>query len=354
MKKRLFVLVIILFFSIVSINFVFAAGGDEAINFIYPSNVVVGEEFNVSLVLFNFSEDVYDVKVDIKNESNYIVARFWDDSWKENSWIKNPSPIDTSQKNNETFRLNITENYEGINNITVKIKRSSVTSSDFEFTYLINISLGSSREEESNDSSPNDSSNSSASISYEIDWDKEDIVNGKEFKIKVKFFNLEDRNYDVKLWIENDSNDIMSERYDKENSEWSSGIYYIKNLSKGPGNKTYRIKIRIDENYQKFSGKADLFFRIRDMKKIEGEIVVLEKEKIIENNTASNNESEEISVTGNVIRLGKIEVVESESIKTKNYIVYESKTKKIKEYSVYGFALLCVVLCVLVIWGKME
>ena len=45
---------------------------------------------------------------------------------------------------------------------------------------------------------------------------------------------------------------------------------------------------------------------------------------------------------------------ETENIKSKNYIVYESKTELIKKYAIYGFAFLIVVFCVLIMWKKLE
>ena len=45
---------------------------------------------------------------------------------------------------------------------------------------------------------------------------------------------------------------------------------------------------------------------------------------------------------------------EAEDIKSRNNIVYESKTEIIKKYSVYSFTLLCVIICVLIIWRKLE
>ena len=105
----------------------------EEIDFIYPESVVVGEEFDVSLKLLNFSLDIYDIKIDIKNGSKYIAKIFWDNEWRANRW--NEYVINLSEKDSATFRLNITENYQGISNITVKIRDSVGSSNDFEYSY---------------------------------------------------------------------------------------------------------------------------------------------------------------------------------------------------------------------------
>ncbi len=359
MKKRVFIIILVLF--LFNINLIYA----EEINFIYPQNIIIGREFNASLILLNFSQDIYDVKFEILNGTNNIAERFWNNAWKSVFyWITDA--INLSQKNNETFRLNITENYYGLNNISVKIRNS--LNKEFKFFYLLNISNFNYSNSPQNISNQNNNSQNSSDIYqnkgiyYNLSWNEEDIITNKEFKIKTEVFNLEDGEYDVKLWIETDK--IISERYDEKNNEWKSGIYYINNFFVGPGNKSEKIKIRIEENIN-FTGEANLFFRIRDESEISYKIKILErsKEKSIENaetnstiNSDVKNErtNNEVVITSNVIKLGKIinnKTEKTDNINT-NYVVYESKIEMIKKYSVYGFAFLCVVLCVLIIWRK--
>ncbi len=45
---------------------------------------------------------------------------------------------------------------------------------------------------------------------------------------------------------------------------------------------------------------------------------------------------------------------QSEDIKTQNNILYQSKNELIKQYSVYGFAILCAVLCILLALNKLT
>jgi len=337
MRKGIIILILLL-----SINFVLA----EDIEFNYPENVIVGEEFEVEITLLNFSEDIYDVKFEIKDGSENIAERFWEDVWKSTFFWMNDA-IDTSEKDNEKFRLNINKDYEGLKDIIVKIRDSSNNVKDF--LYEINISLP--------DDDPPDAP---PGIYYELEWDEEDIENGKQFKINVNIFNLEDEKYDVRLWIEDDGQ-IISERYDKENDEWKSGKFYINEILEGPGNITEKIKIRIDEEYKDFLGEADLFFKIRDESEIKEKIDILEEtevevEEIEEGTDEENtvdNEGEDF-ITAGVIQLGKTYVEETEDIKAENNIVYESSNVGIIQYSVYGFAMLCVVLCVLVTWRKLE
>jgi len=214
----------------------------------------------------------------------------------------------------------------------------------------------------------------SAEESYDFEWDKDDIRNGENFKIKILFYDLEDKEYDVKLWIEDDKN-LMSDRYD---SGWKSGWYYINEIVKGPGNLSERVKLRIDDKYEDFKGEAELHFKIRDGEDIVRDIEVLEKkedvdeivsstskdvEEIIEENIDNEVDGvivqeiiEKPIISAEIIKLGRIneniDVEEAEDIKMQ--VIYESKTEWVKIYSVYGFTLLCVALCVLIIWRKLE
>jgi len=45
---------------------------------------------------------------------------------------------------------------------------------------------------------------------------------------------------------------------------------------------------------------------------------------------------------------------QTEDIKTQNNIFYQSKNELIKKYSVYGFAILCAILCVLLAFNKLN
>ncbi len=357
MKRSLFILFIFLIFPVFS----------EEINLSYPNNVLVGREFNLSVTLINFSLDFYDVKIDIVNKTingtSNIAQRFWNNTWKSTFyWISDA--INLSEKNNEIFRLNITENYYGLNNITVKIRSSRNNIKNF--TYLINISYSEFNSSNYSNFSSNNSSNSSSAsnseIYYRLNFDEE-VNNGEEFYVDIEIFNLDNKEYDVKLWIENNSK-IISERYDENNDEWKSGNYYVNNFFKGAGNKTGKIKIRIDKDYKEFSGESNLFFKIRNGLKINYTIDIIKKENKteIENKNEKKENKDKLKIeevkkpiTASVIRLNSVnnKINSTESIKTDNYTVYESKTEKIKKHSVYGFAILSVILCILISWNKL-
>ncbi len=215
---------------------------------------------------------------------------------------------------------------------------------------------------EDNNCSVQEDENAELPISIEIDWDKDDITNGKEFEIEVKVFNLKDKEYDVKVWIEFEDNDtVISDRYgeDSEGEEiWKSGKYYIYNLFKGPGNKTKDVELRIREKYRDFKGDANLFVKIKGEIEKQENIEILEADEDEEEEEESEEPKETIKtalITGNVIKLGSSsEELETENIKTNDNIIYESKSEKIKKYAVFGFALLCVGLSVLLIFNKIK
>ncbi len=212
---------------------------------------------------------------------------------------------------------------------------------------------GNSCEDNGDDGNGNTGNEEEAEIYLEIDWNDEDIINGQEFEVEIKAFNLRDGSYDLKIWIEFKENDtVISDRYDAEEEEWKSGRYYINDLFRGSGDETEDVKLRIREDYKDFYGRAKIFFKIEGEEENDKYIDILEREE--------EDDEEEVPkvlesiqtapITGSVIKLGASEVsTETEDIKTKDNIVYESKTELIKKYAIYGFALLCVGICVL--WG---
>ena len=197
-----------------------------------------------------------------------------------------------------------------------------------------------------------------APIYLEIDWSDEDIINGQEFEIEVKAFNLKDELYDLKVWIEFKGNDtVISDRYDAEGEEWKSGRYYIEDLFEGPGNETEDIKLRIREDYKDFYGRAKIFFKIENEEENDRYIDILEREEEEDDEEVPKvlEPIQTAPITGSVIKLGTSEVsTETEDIKTKDNIVYESKTELIKKYSIYVFALLCVGICILLGFKRLN
>ncbi len=87
----------------------------------YSSEVSVGKEFSFGIELLNFSEDNYDVKIDILANGERIAQILNDGQWKSTYYYVN----DIIHPNEEEiFSLNIAE-YIGSADITIKIRDSS-------------------------------------------------------------------------------------------------------------------------------------------------------------------------------------------------------------------------------------
>ena len=332
----------------------------ENISINFPANVEIEEEFTINIVLHDFALDIYDIKIEMLNETKNIAKRYWEGEWKStNYWMK--EILNLSNSNEVDLKLKITENYKGINNFTIKIRDSK--GKILEFGNNI-INIAGTINEENEEPENNEEFQENSEIDVELEWDEDDIENENDFDIKIKVFNLENKEYDFRIWIENDEN-IISDRYDDESDNWNSGTYYLDNFFKGPGNKSGEVKMRIREDYKDLTGKAKIFLKIRDEKEFSEDIIVLKK-KVVENNPAKKEpeqikkleviapENENI-ITSEVIRLGsKITNPESEDIKTISAVSYESKADKIKQYSLYAFAFLCVVIGILIAIRKLE
>ena len=223
MKKEILIILVLF----LSLNIVLA----EELNISYPLNVSLGKSFEVNLSLINFTGDSYDVKIDMLNVTSHIIKRYWDNEWKSGNYYMGDA-INLSMDNSGSFKVNITEDYEGNNSLIIKLRDSENNIISFE--YPINVSLvnssslpGNSSEGEGNNESEEDV------IYYNISWRGKDIVNGDRFYVNFNIFNLENKSYDIRLWIENDDERIISDRYDKKNKEWKSGTYYINELANG-------------------------------------------------------------------------------------------------------------------------
>ena len=209
-------------------------------------------------------------------------------------------------------------------------------------------------------------------IYIELSWDDEDIENGKDFKINIDVFNLEDKSYDFKMWIEGEEGDeyediIITDRFGEDSDgddKWKSGTYWIYHLFAGPGDKTKKVELRIREDYEDYYGGAILFFKLEDENEEDEYIDILRKDNSQISSSQSDSQSstdsmrdaviqnmENINSTStNTISLGR----KTEDLKEQNNILYQSKNELIKNYAIYGFALFCVILAGLLAFEKLK
>lgn len=238
MGKKLFLLIAVI--NLILIPLIYS----QEIELDYLKKIKFNEEFEITVNLINFSDDIYDLKFEILDNNKNIAKRFWEDQWKSTHfWIKN-----AFAENEKSFKLKITEDYQGENNFKVKIRNSKKV---WVFEgFKINIYSG---EENEN----------------------RETKNNKDNKKKLENNNILNKN----------------------------------------------------ETIYKTEDKLENKTKVVDRNVIEdkGKVIVL-----------SNKLNEKV-----------------ESIKTQNYVIYESKTEKIKKYSVFGFAILCVALSLLVVWKRM-
>jgi len=212
-----------------------------------------------------------------------------------------------------------------------------------------------------------DNNNNETEIYLDASWEEDAIINGEEFEIEVKAYNLKDETYNLKIWIEFEENEtVISDRYDEENDEWKSGKYYVDEFLDGEGNKSNDIQLRIREAYEDFDGDAVLKVKLEGEDYIfEEDITILEKE----NSTEDEEKEEEIikedketeeqiaspTITGESIRLGgpKSSKIKEESGEEKgDKTIYESSSEKMKKYAIYALNIVLIVIIVLLIKKK--
>ncbi|VVB78256.1 Uncharacterised protein [uncultured archaeon] len=161
--------------------------------------------------------------------------------------------------------------------------------------------------------------------SLQMNWNSEDIINGKNFDITIGAFNLDNKNYDVRAYIYlDDPNKVISDSYN--DYDWVSSNAYVNNFFEGPGNKTGTISIRIKEVYKNLSGNARIGIKIREayssgsIAEINGGITILKPEGGNLNNPIENPVSAtQNSFNGQVI---KISSNNTNTPKSNNWFVY--------------------------------
>ncbi|MCX6748105.1 MAG: hypothetical protein NT076_00715 [Candidatus Pacearchaeota archaeon] len=170
-----------------------------------------------------------------------------------------------------------------------------------------------------------------------------------EFEVGFKAFNLQDRSYDVKLWLEKDDN-VISEIFDDNDEVWYSGNYYINKAFSGEGNKTQDIKMRLKKDYANFSGEAWIKARIKENNKDaildyrEETIEISQKIPTIIDATVQNLNTEQSTTSEN---LSSDVIILTKDIKSQK--VWKSKLEYIKEYSIYGFTLFCILALIIIV-----
>lgn len=178
----------------------------------------------------------------------------------------------------------------------------------------------------------------------------------KEFEAEVKAYNLNGI-YDVKVYLE-DGGKIISETYNEDGRKWQSSTYYLNNIFNVAGNKTESFKLRLDKDYKNFYGDAKIKVKIRKtgssniIAEFEDDIKLLKVEESSEslsNGLASNNKSNE----SEVIKEENRSIINLNPKDIKSPAEYKSRTQYIREYSIYGFALFCIIVIILLIKRKL-
>jgi hypothetical protein len=213
---------------------------------------------------------------------------------------------------------------------------------------------------QTNNQTQNNTTNTSLSV--ELVHDSE-VKNGNEFDVDIKLKNLQAMKYDIKIYITPSGNSTIISETDNDD-EWKSGTYYVINATEGSGDKTYSARVRIKSDYRSFKGDADIIVKVRESASENSVAESKDSIKIAEADSANSSgssgsgssnsgtlnftlissssttgSSESSAATGNVIKLNPA-TTKTEAIKSP---AYKSKLEYIKEYGIYAFALVCVI-----------
>lgn len=159
---------------------------------IYPDEVEINKEFKVELELINFSDDIYDVKIDIFGNTERIANILNNGVWKSTYYYVQDA-IDYSANNKESFSLKITKEYAGIGKIDVVLRNSKDKLIKFA-GYEINILVSSNPEENGSpvenstnkDNQKKTINNQDSSLKDETDKITGNIINNKSEEVEIE------------------------------------------------------------------------------------------------------------------------------------------------------------------------
>lgn len=199
----------------------------------------------------------------------------------------------------------------------------------------------------------------------------------EEFSVSLNLENFSSDNYDIKLDIVSNGERI-AQIYDYSLDKYKSTYYFINDAIK-TNEKKVDLKLKI---IKEFSGNAGISVKVRDSKgttdsfsgyeiKLNSENqIVKEKKQVIEPNQEIKKEIKPINNSNqnlNEINLNndnndmiknqeKVIYLTPQNIKnlSGNEILFESRNEKIKKYAIYGFAIFCILLIVLLILDKKK
>jgi hypothetical protein len=100
-------------------------------------------------------------------------------------------------------------------------------------------------------------------ITMHLDYDEDEIFSNS-FEVEVSARHLEDKEYDVRVWVEDNNGTEISERYDRRDDAWRSTRNFIRNFLDGPGNDDKTIILRLNEVNADYIGDAELHFEMKD------------------------------------------------------------------------------------------
>lgn len=179
-------ILLILIAVLLSTNFVLAG----EIEFDYPSEAQIEQEFSVSLKLIDFDSDIYDVKIDITSGGDRIARILNDGVWKSTYYYLNEAIGNDEEKE---FSMRIIEDFEEAN-ILVKVRNSYGASESFS-NYNI-LKKGSSAGSASNDgeSQEVEEENETQEIIEKKQEEAIDEENNEDISVQVISLNPKDIN----------------------------------------------------------------------------------------------------------------------------------------------------------------
>ena len=189
------------------------------INLTFSQQVYNNETpFIVNANLINFSQGFYDLKLDIKNNSNYLNRVWYNNEWSdEGSWLDDFPLINNSNYSINTLSI-IDKDERFIGNATLKLSLRNKTNIYYSEIYNITITDGIQENNPENNSQQNNSdedensNEDSDESSIKISDSPNKAKFGQKIDVKLEIYRGSTNKYAVYVYIEDDKENRVSEK----------------------------------------------------------------------------------------------------------------------------------------------
>lgn len=250
---------------------------------------------------------------------------------------------------------------------TITNYTENITNNQTNNTNNISNQTNNTNNQTTNTTSNDQEANNEDKIITRIRLGEQEYEAEKDIDFTIEVEGLKKEYYDIKAFIIDNNGKIITETYDWNGGTWKNSNYYIERMFKYSGKTTKSVRIRIIREYQE-AGTYQLVVRVRESGKSAYEddtnkIIIMNSNPTIEKEVLREEGITEIATTNNELTGG---IISNEVVFLNNHDyqevglpkdiksvqIYNNKNTEISEGTIYGIAILCVMIITYLIIKK--